>query len=342
MFGFFKSQITEKRNAYRDAIVEHLTSAANSTVSSQSYAALESVASLVGRSFASAKVKGARTRPLTPMVMNAIGRGLIRRSEVLFYIKPGDSGVSLYPASAWNMEGNYAPETWTYELTLSGPTKETTIRNVPYANVVHVRANVDPEKPWCGNSPANAASLTNRLLAALETSLGDEGLAAHGSILPVPGGSLDGLAADIKKSKGNVQLVESTAANWGSGSPAPRNDLQSVRFGFNAPATQLEARQQANEAMMNAAGVSGALFMARDSMSSQQAYRMMSYSLIEPLGKLVSYELSEKLDTNINLDFSALKASDIANRAGAFKRLVDGGMEIERALNVSGLLASDD
>ena len=330
----------EQRSAYRDAIVEHLTNAANSDVTSTATAALEAVAGIVGRAFAGSTVQGNRTEPLTPLVLNAIGRGLIRKSEVVFYIKAGKTGVRLYPVSACTIEGNYDSDTWQYELTLPGPTREATVKNVSYQNVIHLRTNVEAGSIWSGNPPTSSASLSSRLLTALETALGDESAGPSGSILPVPGASVDELKTSLKNSRGNIELVENTSG-YNSGGAAPRNDLSVNRFGFNAPQSQVEARMQAEESIINACGASAALFRSRDATSAQQAYRMLSYSLIEPLAKIVSYELSEKLDSKITFSFPALERSDISNKAGAFQRLASQGMDLERALAISGLMVSE-
>ena len=49
-------------------------------------------------------------------------------------------------------------------------------------------------------------------------------------------------------------------------------------------------------------------------------------------------EVSAKLMTPVKFDFSGLWAHDIAGRAQAFNRLVAGGMPIEQAAGVSGIL----
>ena len=53
-------------------------------------------------------------------------------------------------------------------------------------------------------------------------------------------------------------------------------------------------------------------------------------------------ELSRKFEFPVSLNFDSLMASDISGRARAFQSMVGGGMEIERAAALAGLLAQDD
>ena len=71
----------------------------------------------------------------------------------------------------------------------------------------------------------------------------------------------------------------------------------------------------------------------------REAYREFLFSNVAALGKLVSAELTAKLggDT-VSLDWEELRAGDIASHARAFGTLVQGGMDIERAAALSGLL----
>ena len=58
---------------------------------------------------------------------------------------------------------------------------------------------------------------------------------------------------------------------------------------------------------------------------------------------MIEVELREKLDSpSLSLGWQALMASDISGRARAFGSLVNGGMEIDRALAVTGLLAQEE
>ena len=47
----------------------------------------------------------------------------------------------------------------------------------------------------------------------------------------------------------------------------------------------------------------------------REAYRQFLFGLVSPLGRMFAAELSEKLDEDITLDWTELRASDIAGRA---------------------------
>ena len=55
----------------------------------------------------------------------------------------------------------------------------------------------------------------------------------------------------------------------------------------------------------------------------------------------VESELSDKLSVDIRLDWEELRAGDVAGRARAFQSLVGGGMALDDAARVSGVLMED-
>ena len=63
---------------------------------------------------------------------------------------------------------------------------------------------------------------------------------------------------------------------------------------------------------------------------------------VEPLLELVAQEIAAKLDTRVSFDLSRLWAHDLAGRASSFKALVTGGMALDRAAALSGLVGAED
>ena len=55
---------------------------------------------------------------------------------------------------------------------------------------------------------------------------------------------------------------------------------------------------------------------------------------------MVEHELTAKLETPVKLKFDSY-ALDLAGRAQAFQKLVAGGVPVNEALAVSGLLAEE-
>ena len=76
-----------------------------------------------------------------------IGRALIRQGEIVFAIEVRGGRLMLIPAASWDIHGDVDPSSWTYRLTLSGPSRLTTLEPVPANGMVHVRLQADPEQP---------------------------------------------------------------------------------------------------------------------------------------------------------------------------------------------------
>ena len=72
----------------------------------------------------------------------------------------------------------------------------------------------------------------------------------------------------------------------------------------------------------------------------REAYRQFLFSTLQPLGRVVAAELSAKLDAEVVIDWTELRAADIASRARAFQSLVNGGMALPEAA-VSGVLVPE-
>ena len=193
--------------------------------------------------------------------------------------------------------------------------------------------------------------ITARLLAETETALADESGGARGAVIPLPQGDddeeenpLKALQEDIANLKGRTALVETTAAGYGEGrGAAPQSDWKPQRIGANPPDSLRQLRVDAEMCILGATGTPVELITARsDGAAVREAWRRYAHAFLTPIGGIVAAELGEKLDRpGLALDFSALFASDITGRARAFGSLVQGGMDIERAAALSGLLAGE-
>ena len=87
-----------------------------------------------------------------------------------------------------------------------------------------------------------------------------------------------------------------------------------------------------------ACGFNPSLFVSGDSASLRESWRLALFGVVSPLAVKVEAELTAKLETDVTLGFSEMKASDVQGRARAFQSMVGGGMEVERAVALSGLL----
>ncbi len=76
-----------------------------------------------------------------------------------------------------------------------------------------------------------------------------------------------------------------------------------------------------------------------DGTSQRESFRRFLTTGLERLGELVADELSHKLETpGVRFDFTGSYSHDLAGRAQAFGKLVQGGMDTDRALAISGLM----
>ena len=343
---------SEKRESqpFTDAVTQavYQLSAGTNSADPSALAALEAAAGLYARCFAAAKVEAEPwvQETLRPSVRSLIARDLIRRGESLHLIDVDLGQVELIPAGSWDVRGDWRERSWWYRLDTFGPSGNAT-HLIPAAAAVHVRYAVDPARPWLGISPLGWARATGTLAANLEARLGEEagGTVAH--VLPIPsdggdGGDTDplnGLKTDIRNAKGGTVLTETTAAGWGEGkASAPQADWVPRRLGADPPQVLQTLRADVYGAVLGACGVPPDLTVVSTSQGQREAFRRFLTTALEPLGELVAEELSRKLDTPVAFDFSQSYAHDLVGRASAFQKLVASGMDLQKALAISGLV----
>ena len=347
LWPFNRREIRE--SPYTDALLAQILAQANSgTVSDSATAAVETVAGIVQRAFVSAVVSAPEpfSAALSPACLGSIGRALVRRGECVMGIAVHGNAVRLNPASDWDIRGDYDESSWTYRLTLSGPTHLNTQSAVTSDGVVHPRYSYDHERPWRGIGPLQSAALAGKLSAETVNALADESGSMMGYVLPTPkdGGdtTIASLKADLRTSKGKTHLVQSMD-NWGM-DPAGRRasgDWMRQRLGPEPPASMVDLQETATREVLMACGVSPSLFGGATASASREGFRQLLHGTIAPLGRILEQELQAKLDPSITLSFESLFAADLQGRARAFQSMIGGGMDIERAAALSGLMIDE-
>ena len=128
-----------RAETFGEAALELLSQGADSPkASSGGIAALEIALGLWGRAFASASVEpSSMAGALTPSVLEMIGREVIRVGECVFLVEVADGRMMLQPSKTWDLKGGPDPASWTYAITLAGPSTTTTTKNVSERRVVH-------------------------------------------------------------------------------------------------------------------------------------------------------------------------------------------------------------
>ena len=332
----------ENRESATDAIVTALISQAGGSSpppSVEALGAVEAAAGLWSRAFASATVEPQTivTNALSPAVLAAIGRNLAVRGEAVFVLDV-NGVVELTQASSWKVSGGARQDSWRYAVELPLPSGGVVKRNLPAEHVLHLRYATRPSKPWVGVSPLGMASETRALATWIEKRLAEEASTVVGFMLPLPeGGNVDVLKADLRKGAGKLHIVDTTAAAWGDGTAsAPRQDWKSNRLGANPPESLAKLRGDVKNDIFGAYGIPSSIHGTGG--SARESYRQFLSSTIQPLAKLVVEELAVKLDTpTLALDFTELRAADIAGRARAYGVLINAGMAPAEAAEATGL-----
>ena len=346
----WSSKPEKRESSFTDALVTQILSTATgaSLALPSTTGALETCAGLVGRAFAGAEVKGPTwaQRALNPACLSMIGRSLIRQGEIVLAIDVAGEELVLWPVADHDVHGGYDPTTWTYRLNLAAPSYLATRDPVMSSGVVHIMYSRDPARPWHGVGPIESAALAGRLSAETVKMLADEASGPRGQLLPVPNtdgadSTVTALKSDIRKLNGQTALVESMAGDWNAGGRAPA-DWTAKRLGANPPASLVELASQASREVLAACGISPALFDSRAAAAAREAWRQFLFGCVSPLGRIVSDELTRKLETEVTLDWHELRASDLAGRARAFQSMVGSGMDLSKAAALAGLMSPVD
>ena len=342
----------ESGGDFSDAVVRLLEAqAAGTAADASSTAAVEAAAGALSRAFADATVEAEpwAQAAVTPSVLAQIGRDLVRKGDSMHVILVDPfAGVQLVPASSWHWEGSHDPRSWTVRATAYGPSTSTTW-NLPAAGVVFATWGSNPGQPYIGTGPTSWAHTTARLQSEAERSLADEAGGPIAQLLAIPqDGGDDGnedplkmLKADIRAARGKALLVETTAAGYGEGkASAPHRDWVAARLGPMPPESMVKVAEASFARMLAACGSPPPLFLDSDGTSQREALRRWHLGTVRPLARQLEHELTMKLETPVALRFDRYPL-DLDGRAKAFKGLVASGVEVERALAMTGLLNDD-
>ena len=310
-------------------------------------AAIEAAAGQLARALAGATCDHPA---VTPMFLAQYGRDLIRGGASLHRIDIEAGALTLTPCAQWHWIGRTAnPETWTVNATDYGPSGSRTDW-LPYSGVVWGCWGRSAATPWVGRSPSSWAGLTAKVASEAERSIGDESSGPITNIVPVPeAGAAEGdeadplakLRADIAAKRGQLTIVETTAAGWGEGQTgAPQRDWKPARLGPDYPAAVVEAARDGFARLLAAAGSNVSLFTDADGTAQREALRRWHMGTVLPIAAILEAELSAKLDEPVTLTFDSY-ALDIAGRAASFRQLVTAGMDVTQALAITGLLSDE-
>lgn len=336
--NFIKKRDTNASDEVINAILDNNT---QPLVNIASTSALETAANMVGRAFTSAIVSGFDIEPLTLM---DIGRNLIRRGEWSGIY----DGNELIPCYIQNVKGGVSKRDWKYTVHVRSPNDVDNVYDLTYMEVIHVRSAFSYIEAWKGRSATDIAKLSSELLSETINALRYEMSTPTGYLLGVPardgsGNDLEELRTTLKNLKGRIATIESKQSlAQASGIGARNQEWNTQRLGANPPQSIIALMEMITKETLQLCGIPLGLTTVSSTAGTREAWRQFLFGTIAPLAKLVEYELSMKLNTTIKLTFDELRASDITGRARAFNSLVQGGMSLQEAANISGILSMEN
>ena len=352
MLGWLKRK-TETRG-YSDAILAaYESAAATKAASAAGSAAVEAVAGLLARSLSAAKVSGPAwaVPAISPTWLALVCRSLVREGEHLSLVAlDRDGDLMLRPAGHWHWRGGVREDDWIATASLYGPS-DTMTRQARRDECVFLQWSCLPATPHLGRSPHRLAGLAAKAAAETEKALGNEAAGPVAQLLTVPEGHdvdseddsdpMATLRSGIAGAAGKALLLETVAGGYGDRASAPHRDWVASRLGPSPPAALVTLAGDTFDRLVAACGASPSLFNDTPGTTQREVFRRWHLTTVLPVAGLISRELSDRLGETISFSFDVYPL-DMAGRAQAFQKLVAGGMDIQKAAAVSGVLVDDD
>ena len=354
LWGPWREKTEERQQLpYTDTIIDNVVAAAEGsrTGDAAAIAALEACAALYSHAFASAELggDGRVLKALSPPVRALIGRELIRRGESVWTIEVSRSGLmTLEPVGFHHVRGGISETEWLYWCSRYGPSGTLT-RTIPGQGVCHFRYSTSTVTPWRGVPPLGWSSQTSQLAGAIEERLAQEAQGPSGYLIAIPEDGGDGaeddplaqLKQDISGAKGRTVLTETTAGGYTDKDNAPKRDWVQSRFGADPPDVLRDLRTDTALHVADACGVPRALIDSADGTAAREGWRRFVMGAVEPLARIIEAEIETKLESRVRFNFRSAWAHDLQGRTTAFQKLVAGGMDVEKAATISGVIADD-
>ena len=341
MFTRIKSLLRmEHRYSYYSQAVEDalMAAASTATVEPSATAAIETSVRSLSAPYGVSTVTGPSV--VTPAFLVDLARRLFTCGNAVYRIDVDGNGLDLVAASSFDVGGSAGH--WVYSLETPQPgDRKADRRRVSADGVVHVRINAPSSEPWRGRAPWMIASASAKTYAQIEKSLGLDSSVVGGMIMPQPDGaspkSIKEIQGALTAGKGGLTLVETTSQGFGQGlTAAPKQDWEQKRFGALIPEFNTILRDSSASAIMQAFGVSQAMFSG-DGNAMREARRLMFLDSILPTSAIIALELTSKLEEPVSIGHELSEHLD-SQRMGRFlKSLVDAGFSLPDAAAIVGL-----
>ena len=282
---------------------------------------------------------------LRPAVLVDMARRVLLTGNAVYLLDVDEiGGMSLVPASSFEVTGGYRPSSWVYRLSLPRPSGEPVTKVKTVDGVVHVKVGAKTVEPWRGVSPLRECGLTSEALASLDRSLGMDASPPAGLLMAMPDGAtqeqVDLVTSAIQAGRGGLSLVSTTAQGYGQGKQAapssPATDYRTIRFGPELSQGNVYAHQLLSGSVLNALGVSEKRYSG-EGPGQREGYRLTMLGPVQALAAIVESELSAAFGLSVSLDFEKTRALDSGQRARGVQALVNAGVGVAEALDIMGL-----
>ena len=304
----------------------------------KSTAAFQGCLNEIEKAMAVAEPSGEFSESLRPL-LGGIGRALTDTGNAVFQIAvSGAGGLQLWPCSIVSVSGGANPGSWTYSLLRRGPSETTSIV-LPGASVLAFRAHSDHNHPWRGRG-ALEASATGQLLAELEKQLAAESRFTPARL--VSGSMVKDQRKEVKDTIAEGGIVTISGGKAGGTDSTKALEVGSLKGEFTQAGVDLHLGL--SRLIAGAVGVPSEILLGGSESGAREAFRRFSASTISSLIEIVQTEWALKIGA-LSISQEALRAGDISARAraigsrsAAFKNLTAGGVEVDRALQLVGLV----
>ena len=323
-------------------LLDQFTRAIAGNVRHGALGGLQCAASAVARAFAAAEVSGDEGL-LDPTTLYEMGFDLVLEGQSLWLLEASTGRLRLSRASTGSdvYQGAAARESWTYRLTLPGPSVTTTVL-ASADQVIHIRQNSDPTCPWRGRSGLEVAQSSGGLASTLVYALTAEGEVPVSRIIPQPQGNSQTTADSIRKAITTglrLSLPESVASGGGAGrSSAPLTDWKPYRLGPDYMAAGVDLHTLSLQEVAAVCGLPAPMVPGSDAAGPawRESFRQFVALSVQPLGRILEAEVSRVLERPVRLMHHQLASADVAARARALKALIENDIDQDLAIKLVG------
>lgn len=269
---------------------------------------------------------------LTSDVLAAIGLDLFFRGQSIWHIRLEGSRIALHRAAFWDQ---YNRGRWS--LTIPQPEGTETVRCLD-EEVLNLRINSAPDSPWQGRSPLHFMGISPDLMAEVERTLSGSLPYVGKGLLPVPATVPEEQKnAALAGLRGGSSLVAVTSKEeiahhtGGVRSEFKRVDLTPDLAKAGLP----EIGRDTHARILGAAGIPPSLYAeGGEGAGLRETYRFFVLGTLDPLARVITPELA-KIGVE-RLGLQDLMSADVAGRARAVHSLVESGVPLRTAMDLTG------